>query len=235
MPDDSAPRQTNEAEPLRGNVKVTREDWIAVATDVLISQGIDRVKVLDLSQRLDVSRSSFYWYFKSRKALLDALLEAWQSTNTRSFVEACDTPAPTITAAVCTLFRCFIDITLFDPQLDFAIREWSRRSGAVRRVVDQADEERVAAVARMFQRHGYSQREADTRARILYYMQVGYYALELHESLETRLSRVPDYLEGFTGQKPLDGEVEALAHFSREAQARNKDAAGESNEAEDKA
>ncbi|MEL6318407.1 MAG: TetR/AcrR family transcriptional regulator, partial [Pseudomonadota bacterium] len=104
----------------RGNVKVTREDWITVATDVLISQGADQVKVLDLSARLEVSRSSFYWYFKSRQALLDALLENWRASNTGRFVDACEEPAETITGAVCNLFRRFIDPALFDPQLDFA-------------------------------------------------------------------------------------------------------------------
>ena len=60
-----------------GNVKVTREDWLTVAMDVLLSDGVEQVKVLTLGDRLSVSRSSFYWYFKSRQHLLDALLDQW--------------------------------------------------------------------------------------------------------------------------------------------------------------
>ncbi|MEM1049654.1 MAG: TetR/AcrR family transcriptional regulator [Pseudomonadota bacterium] len=205
---------------LRGNVKVTRDDWIAVANDVLISQGIDQVKILNLSERLDVSRSSFYWYFKSRQALLNALLDAWRTSNTQSFIDACDAPAETITEAVCNLFRCFVDPALFDPQLDFAIREWSRRSGPVRAVVDSADTDRLEAVARMFERHDYPPQEAEVRARILYYMQIGYYALELSEPLEKRLSLVRGYLLGFTGQDAADAEIEALGAYARAAQSR---------------
>ncbi len=207
-------KATADVVALKGNTKVSREDWITVAMDVLVSQGVDQVKILGLSERLDVSRSSFYWYFKSRKALLDALLEAWEEANTRSLIAACAEPAPTITAAVCNLFKCFVNQDLFDPQLDFAIREWSRRSGPVRRVVDRSDEARLAAIAGMFERHGYAPEDAVVRARILYYMQLGYYALELREPMDKRMTYLAGYLEGFTGHKASATEIEAFRAYA---------------------
>lgn len=204
----------------RGNAKATREDWLNVATDVLISDGVDQVKVLNLSTRLGVSRSSFYWYFKSRQALLDALLSGWEASNTRHFINACDAPADTITGAVGNLFCCFVDAALFDPQLDFAIRDWARRSGPVRRVVDRADDDRLAAVRRMFVRYGYTEEDAGSRARILYYMQIGYYALELREPIDERLSYIRGYLFGFTGEKPSDADAARVEQYARGAHAR---------------
>jgi len=65
--------------------------------DVLISDGVEKVKVLTLAERLDVSRSSFYWYFKSRQELLDSLLELWEATNTAAIVRQTKAPAKTIT------------------------------------------------------------------------------------------------------------------------------------------
>ena len=106
-----------------GNAKVTREDWLNLARDVLISEGVEQVKVLNLGARLGVSRSSFYWYFDSRKALLDTLLKHWERTNTQVIVDQCALPAETITGAVCNLFRCFLDTRQFNPQLDFAVRD----------------------------------------------------------------------------------------------------------------
>lgn len=206
----------------RGNVKVTREEWIEAARAALIARGADHVKILALSERLQVSRSSFYWYFRSRRALLDALLDAWSASNTGSFVSACEEPAETVTESVCNLFRCFVDADLFDPQLDFAIRDWSRRAPEVRRVVDQADASRLSATTRMFLRHGYPTDEAETRARVLYYMQLGYYALELKETLDERLARVPAYLEAFTGRTPRPSEVAALAAYSKAAARRER-------------
>ncbi len=204
-----------------GNVKVTREDWLRLALDVLVSDGIDAVKVLRLSQRLEVSRSSFYWYFGSRQELLDMLLAHWDATNTRAIVELAEADRPTITAAVAHVFRAWVDPSMFDPRLDFAVREWARRSGPVRRVLDRADEARLRALRAMFARHGYDAAEADARSRVLYFMQIGYYALDLHEPLEDRLGRVPGYVLSFTGREASAEEVEDLrAEARRAAEAR---------------
>ncbi|RKF16155.1 TetR/AcrR family transcriptional regulator [Roseovarius spongiae] len=193
-----------------GNTKVTRADWLTVAMDILVSDGVAEVKVLPISERLGVSRSSFYWYFKSRKDLLDALLKEWESGNTGALIAHAEMPAPTITASVCNLFHCFLDPSLFNHQLDFAVREWARREGHVRRVIDRSDAARCAAIAAMFERHGFAPYEADARARILYFMQIGYYALDLAEPLDERLSRIDGYILGFTGQAARAEETAKL-------------------------
>ncbi|MDG2284831.1 MAG: TetR/AcrR family transcriptional regulator, partial [Alphaproteobacteria bacterium] len=133
--------------------KATREDWLKVALDTLVSDGVEQVKVMPLASKLDVSRSSFYWYFKSRQELLSALLDIWRDTNTKAIVEQAGTRSRSIAEGVFNIFQCWVDERLFDPRLDFAIREWSRRSGPVRRVVDMADDERVSAIKELFLRH----------------------------------------------------------------------------------
>ena len=201
-----------------GNVKVTRDEWLATAMDVLVSQGVEQVKVQPIGERLGVSRSSFYWYFKSRQHLLDTLLDSWERTNTGAIVTQCELPAQTITGAVCNLFRCFVDTGIFDHRLDFAVREWSRRSGTVRRILDASDQTRLEAIAHMFVRHGYGDQDSKTRARILYYMQIGYYTADLQEPLEQRFIHLPGYLSGFTGREPLPHEIEDFLVFARSKQ-----------------
>lgn len=197
--------------------KATRGDWLAAALDTLVREGVEQVKILPLSERLGVSRSSFYWYFESRGALLDALITHWNETNTGVIAEHCERPARAITAAVMNLFRAFVGRDGFDHRLDFALREWARRDPEVRRVVDAADAARLRAVRGMFLRHGAGEPEADIRARILYFQQIGYYALELNETLEERLARVAAYVEGFTGQAAA---AEDIAAFKAEMRAR---------------
>jgi AcrR family transcriptional regulator len=213
-------RDDPDKEPLVGNIKVTRQDWINVAMDVLISDGVERVKVLNLAQMLDVSRSSFYWYFKSRQDLLDALLLYWQRTNTAALVAQSEGPADTITEAVCNVFRCVVDPVLFNTRLDFAVRDWARRSGAVRRILDQSTADRQAALTAMFQRFGYGEREALTRARILYYMQTGYNDADMHEPMAERMKLLPEYLLGFTGRVARPEEIEALRVYSEQIETR---------------
>lgn len=197
-------------DPLIGHVKVTRLDWLNIARNVLVNEGVAEVKILKLATQLGVSRSSFYWYFSDRSDLLDALLEEWEERNTSQIINHCNMEASTITEAVCNFFRCFVDSSRFDRGFDFAIREWSRRDDQLRARVDRADKTRIAAITAMFVRHDYELEDADARARILYFMQLGYHALEIRESMPTRMSRLKPYLRGFTGQEP---EKQAVADF----------------------
>ncbi len=207
-------RDNPDRDPLVGHVKVTREDWLNMARAVLISHGVAEVKILALGQRLGVSRSSFYWYFKSRAQLLEALLGDWEARNTHSIVAACTRPATDICEAACNFFRCFFDPGKFDQGLDFAVREWSRRDGAVRQRIDAADRARLTALTGMYIHHGYAPQDADIRARVIYFMQLGYHALEIREPLETRLARVPGYLRAFTGQDPAPETVASFRAFA---------------------
>ncbi|MEL7131482.1 MAG: TetR/AcrR family transcriptional regulator [Pseudomonadota bacterium] len=204
-----------------GNSKVTREEWLLAARDTLVSKGASDVKILALSNQLGVSRSSFYWYFENRADLLNALLQEWEARNTQCIVEKCALDAESIAQSVCHFFECFIDPKLFDQGLDFAVREWSRRDRSIRAKIDEADRIRLEAVTVFFERHGYDTEEADARARILYFMQLGYHALDIKESFEMRMSRLDAYLLGFTGKK---ADPALVAGFRRLAFAVRSDA-----------
>ncbi|MCC0078206.1 MAG: TetR/AcrR family transcriptional regulator [Rhodobacter sp.] len=207
----------------RGPGRTTREDWLHSALDVLVSDGVDSVKVLTLAERLDCARSSFYWYFKNRSELLDALLDHWQATNTRALIEAANRPAETINMALGNLYSSWTAEGAFDTQLDFAIRDWARRSGTVRRALDISDAARIDAIAGMFTRYGYPAHEADVRGRIVYFTQIGYATLDQRESWETRIARSRDYLYCMTGVRPTDTEAAQLIDQTRQMIAKPAD------------
>ena len=62
----------------------------------------------------------------------------------------------------------------------------------------------------MFLRFGYAQSEAEVRARIIYFTQIGYDALDQRESSEIRRSRAEDTLFCMTGARPTEAEVNKL-------------------------
>ena len=213
-PDGAAPAQGAR------NIKASREDWLDGALTALATEGVSRVSILALSEKLAVSRSSFYWYFRDRAELLDALLKRWEALNTRSIVTQARAPAATVNEAVCNVFRCWVNPEIFSPRLDFAVREWARVSTEARAALDDADHERTAAIKAMFERYGYEDREALVRARILYYTQIGYYALDIREPMEARLALAPHYLNVITGVPPQDADMAsfrayALAHAGK--------------------
>jgi AcrR family transcriptional regulator len=198
-----------------GAVKATRDDWLRLALSALAVEGVDHVTVLNLSERLGVSRSSFYWYFRNRDELLDALLDRWERLNTRSIVSQAEAPAGNVTEAVCNVFRLWVNATIFSPRLDFAVREWARRSAHVRKALDRADRIRTEALSALFARFGYEDEDAFVRARVLYAMQIGYWALDLNESVETRLALTPHYLKTFTGADPSEADIAAFRVYAK--------------------
>ena len=188
----------------------TPDLWLDAAYELLVEGGVEAVKVMPLANRLGLSRTSFYWHFPDREALLAGLVERWQAKNTGSLVARCEMAAATIAGAMLNLFDCWYDSALFDSRLEFAMRTWSLTDPEVARAMAEADATRIAAITGLFRRFGYDETEADTRARTLYLTQVGYIALRSEESLEVRLRRVPAYVLTFCGVAPTAAEAEAF-------------------------
>jgi len=145
------------------------------------------------------TRGSFYWHFRDRADLLDALIARWQDKNSAAIVEALE-PEDDLARGILALFDAWLDAGRFDPGLDAAIRDWARRTEPVRLAVEAADRQRVETIARFFERCGYPPTEAFVRARIIYFTQVGYYALGIDETLVQRIGYLEPYFEGFTGR-----------------------------------
>lgn len=182
--------------------------WLDAAYALLVETGIDSVKVMTMAGQLGLSRTSFYWHFPDREALLEALVRRWRDRNTASLIARTEAYAATIAEAVFNLFDCWITPELFDARLDFAIRNWAQTAPALKRIVEQADSDRIAAIRAMFARHGYRPEQADTRARNLYLTQVGYISMMIEEPLDLRLARMPLYVEAFTGRAPTEAEID---------------------------
>ena len=184
--------------------------WLDAAYQMLVEGGVDAVKVMPLAQRLGLSRTSFYWHFVDREALLDGLVARWQSQNTVNLVTQTEIPAKTITEAILNLFDCWIRADLFDSRLEFAIRTWALTDPALARTLAQADAARIAAIKAMFLRFGYLDAEADIRAHTVYLTQIGYISMRVDEPLLPRLDRIPPYAMTFAGKPSSAVEIAAF-------------------------
>ncbi len=184
--------------------------WLDGAHALLIEGGVEAVKIGPLSARLGLSRTSFYWHFAEREALLAALVARWRATNTPALVARIEAPADSITAAILSLFDAWVEREIFDSAAEFAMRTWALTDGAVAAALAEEDAARIAALARLFLRYGYAPDEADTRARTVYLTQVGYIALRSDEGFQERMARIPSYALIFAGVAPTPDEVAAF-------------------------
>jgi AcrR family transcriptional regulator len=178
-----------------------REVWLETARRALIEEGTAGVEINKLAKRLGVSRGGFYWFFKDRAQLLEELLAFWVQTSTVMFEAILRGPSRDGLEEYLALTRLWIDEEEYDPKWDGAVRDWARTSETVRKVVEVVDQKRIAAIEQIFHDMGYRGKEANVRARVMYYHQVGYYAMGVRESQKERHALIPYYQKVLTGRE----------------------------------
>lgn len=186
----------------------SQEGWLEAAYESLLEAGVDSVKIMPLAKRLNLSRTSFYWFFKDREELLAALISRWRDTNTGNIVKRSEAYAESLAEAMLNVFDCWLDKELFDSKFEFAVRSWALQSDDILAEVQKADQVRVDALTRMFMRFGYSDGPADVRARTTYLVQIGYISMQSKEDIALRMKRIPEYIAIYTGQVPQQRELD---------------------------
>ena len=191
----------------------SQEGWLQAAYDTLLESGVDSVKIMPLAKRLNLSRTSFYWFFKDREALLAALLAQWRDKNTGNIINRAQAYAETLAEAILNVCDCWFDQALFDPRFEFAIRSWALQSPAILAEVQAADTKRIAALTEMFARFGCDGVAAAVRARAIYLVQIGYISMQTQEPTALRMSRMAEYVHVYTGHEPQPREL--MRFFAR--------------------
>jgi AcrR family transcriptional regulator len=185
----------------RKRASIGRAAWLDSARQALIEEGTAGVEINKLAKRLGSSRSSFYWFFRNRSQLLEALLAHWAESSNVALARILTEHGADAMAAYLAITRLWVDETEYDPKWDSAVRDWARTSPAVRKVVEAIDRQRIAMLENMFQQMGYAGIDAHIRARVMYYHQVGYYALGVRESRKERHALTPYYQRVLTGRE----------------------------------
>lgn len=186
----------------------SQEAWLEAACELFLESGIDSVKILPLAKRLNLSRTSFYWFFKDREELLAALIGLWRDKNTGNLIKQSEAYAENLVEAMFNVFDCWISTDLFDARFEFAVRSWALQSEDILAEVQAADQARLEALKQMFIRFGQTETHADVRARTTYLVQIGYISMQSKEDVSMRMKRIPDYIEIYTGQQPQQRDLD---------------------------
>jgi AcrR family transcriptional regulator len=167
------------------------EDWIDAATEVLVDQGIDHVRVDVLATQLAVTRGSFYWHFRDREELLRRVLQAWRERATVALTKRLATaktdPREQLRDVASLPFRGRAAAKA--ARIELAIRAWARRDEMARAAVDEADAARLAYHEQVFAALGFASAEARSRAFVLYSYEVAESILHRQGSAAEREAR----------------------------------------------
>jgi AcrR family transcriptional regulator len=148
-----------------------KPQWLRAGLEALRKGGVAAVRVERVAADLGVTKGSFYWHFRDRGALLDALLEFWSREMTDAEFERIRTLRAGLAARLLALAQDVLEKGMgrYDP----AIRGWARTDRKVAAAVAQVDRRRVRALTGFFEEGGFSAAEARTRARLFYTFLLG--------------------------------------------------------------
>jgi AcrR family transcriptional regulator len=148
--------------------RLSADDWLDAALDLMVDSGIEGVKIHRLCERLGVTKGSFYWHFTDLDDFLGQLARRWADDGIRR------TPSPTADPAQVLLdaMRTFSDRR--NRNLTRAMRDWAHRDARARAAIHEADERLLACVTEQLRAVGFDADQAALRAKILFYAGIGY-------------------------------------------------------------
>ncbi|WP_439341536.1 TetR/AcrR family transcriptional regulator [Vacuolonema iberomarrocanum] len=175
--------------------KLDRYDWIKEGLVVLAESGMEAIRVEPLAKRINVTKGSFYWHFKDRNDLLNAILAEWVQLDTNSIIERVnqiDAPPKT---KLLKLFELAVTDNelmpgLADGRIERAIRAWATNDQKVADLIAQVDQKRLDYTKALFLEIGFAEAEALARARLAYYSLIGELTIGVQVNEGDRLAEI---------------------------------------------
>lgn len=169
---------------------LTRDDWISGAWDMLGENGLDGVRVEPLARRLGVTKGSFYWHFKDRQQLVEALLDRWFSIwddQMSPRMEQAADPADRVWA----LFESVVGRVTRGQTV--SLRMLSHSDVDVARRIEERDAQRLSFLMEQLVTIGFSSDEARVRGQVYQTIMTGEYLRSGGLPLEERIARARSY------------------------------------------
>ncbi len=159
------------------------QDWIRLGLHHFSIGGEQALVVEQLAKLLGSSKTSFYWYFKSRAGFVKRIVEHWRELATTSIIGHIESnrellPAEQISALLTQMFS-----SVQGRNVMHHLRELAHQQPEYKIMLQETEEQRLAYMASLLQRIGYAQEEAERMSHILYHYYLGWYERFKHDTL----------------------------------------------------
>jgi AcrR family transcriptional regulator len=122
--------------------RTPRGRWIEEGLRALATGGPDAISIESLARALGVTKGGFYGYFDDRRALLEEVLDTWESRSTEQVVERAEREGGDAMTRAGRAAQLTFSAELLP--IDLAIRDWARRDAAVAERLRRVDNFRIA-------------------------------------------------------------------------------------------
>ncbi len=144
--------------------RVKKSEWLEAALRALVAGGIRNVRVETLAQELGVARSSFYWHFSDRQALLEEMLQHWSHELTGIVIRDPEINALPPAKRLAAISEMVSERHL--AKYDAAIRQWAKQDPVADRAAREVFRTRLAFLRKLFSELGFKGDELEMRAHL---------------------------------------------------------------------
>ncbi|MDP7425543.1 MAG: TetR/AcrR family transcriptional regulator [Rhodospirillales bacterium] len=152
---------------------LTRENWIDFALQRLTEEGIDKVTITGLARELSVTKGSFYWHFKDRDDLLQAMLVRWEESGSKFVFGEVERVGGDAVRRLKHLSDIVIRRYGDQLNLELALRDWGRKDLKIANILRQEDEKRIDYISGLFVEIYGDVKVAEAKAWLLFSLFVG--------------------------------------------------------------
>jgi AcrR family transcriptional regulator len=180
--------------------RLGRNDWLAMALELLSEYGGAEISVRDICRRMGTSTGSFYWHFSDLRDFTHSLVKYWVDTLTAS-------PINEVKALQCSpRDRLLALMTMITEsglaRYDIPIRVLAAKDAKVAELVKIGDELRLQFVRQLFADIGFDDKELEMRVRTFVVFHSMEPAIQSHLSISERLELMKLRFEWFIDSAP---------------------------------
>lgn len=174
-----------------------RNEWVEAAIGLLAEQGVAGIRIEVLAKTFGVTKGSFYWHFKDRQDLFNAVLETWRDGRIRDIRKQTEANPGGENQQLLRLIDIYGSTrNRKGISIELAVREWARRDGQAAAAVEEVDRSRLECTRQLFIARGLSDDEAKSRSLLLYAYVFGQ-SLMACENYDPRLAEFKHWIAGF--------------------------------------
>jgi AcrR family transcriptional regulator len=151
--------------------RTPRTSWIDAGLQALATGGPEAVRIEVLANELGVTRGGFYWYFGSREAFLEELLDEWERRSTETTREQVETEGGDARAKVWRAGMLTFSKDLLP--IDLAVRDWARRDRSVAKRLRRVDNSRIEYLRELISSFCPDEDEVEARSMLAFSLAIG--------------------------------------------------------------
>ena len=166
-------------------VRTPRAAWVDAALQAVAANGPDGVRVEAIAEALGVSKGGFYWHFTDRQALLEEMLERWETVMVDEVIAQVESQPADPRAKLSHLFELAAEARE-GLAVELALRDWARRDPPVAERIRRVDNRRMDYMRSLFSEVCVDPDEVEARCMLAFSLFIGSNFIAADHGAKTR-------------------------------------------------